>query len=224
MPTLAFVPGFMQRCGAWATVADRLAQRYPSALHERADEPVQPGVVPIGYSMGGRIVLHRALAEPQRWPALVLVGVSAGVDDPAARRAGDEELAAWIERHPIEEVVERWEAQPVLATQSKELVDAQRPGRLSHEPAELAEMLRKFGQGAMPPVWDRLPGLELPVLLIAGALDDRYVAAGERMASLLPNGTFSAIPDAGHAPQLEQPDAVASQIDSFCAGLRFNSA
>src|SRR5215208_6880072 len=199
MPTLAFVPGFMQRCGAWATVADRLAQRYPSALHERADEHVQPGVVPIGYSMGGRIVLHRALEEPQRWPALVLVGVSAGVGDSAARRAADEELAAWIERHPIEEVVERWEAQPVFATQSKELVD----------------MLRNFGQGAMPPVWDRLPELELPVLLMAGALDDRYVAAGERMATLLPNGTFSAIPDAGHAPQLEQPDAVAAELSAF---------
>lgn len=184
----------------------------------------QPGAVPIGYSMGGRIALHRALAEPDRWPALVLVGVSAGVEDPTARRVADEELAAWIERHPIEEVVERWEAQPVFATQSKEVVDAQRRGRLSHEPAELAEMLRRFGQGAMPPVWERLPELELPVLLIAGALDPRYVAAGERMASLLPNGTFVAIPDAGHAPQLERPETVAKRIDSFCEGLRFNSA
>jgi 2-succinyl-6-hydroxy-2,4-cyclohexadiene-1-carboxylate synthase len=220
-PTLAFVPGFMQHCDAWAAVADRLAKRYPSALHEGADEPVQAGVVPVGYSMGGRIVLHRALAEPDRWPALVLVGVSAGVDDPAGRRAADEELAAWIERRPIEEVVERWEAQPVFATQSKNLVDAQRAGRLSHEPADLAAMLRSFGQGVMPPVWERLPELDLPVLLLAGALDDRYVAAGERMASLLPGGTFAAVPGAGHAPQLERPDVVAARIDSFCEGLSF---
>jgi 2-succinyl-6-hydroxy-2,4-cyclohexadiene-1-carboxylate synthase len=214
-PTLAFVPGFMQRCDAWTAVARRLWERYPSALCERADEMPQRGVVPVAYSMGGRIALHRALAEPDRWPALVLVGVSAGVDDAAARRTADEELADWIERHPIEEVVARWEAQPVFATQSKELVDAQRSGRLSHAPAELAALLRGFGQGAMPPVWDRLPELEVPVLLLAGELDAKYIAAGERMGALLPNGTFAAIPDAGHAPHLEQPDAVAAELSAF---------
>src|ERR1044072_8833665 len=170
-PTLAFVPGFMQRCDAWAAVARRLWERYPSALCERADESPQPGVVPVGYSMGGRIVLHRALAEPERWLALVLVGVSGGVDDPEGRRAQDEELAAWIERSQIEDVVERWEAQPVFSTQSQEVVEAQREGRLSHKPAEPAHALRECGQGAMAPVWGRLPELDLPVLLLAGELD-----------------------------------------------------
>ncbi len=205
----------MQLCDAWTAVVDRLAERYPSALHERADELPQPGVVPVAYSMGGRIVLHRALAEPDRWPALVLVGVSAGVDDPAARRAADEELAAWIEQRPIEEVVARWEAQPVFATQSEELLAAQRPGRLSHDPADLAGMLRTYGQGVMPPVWDRLGEIEEPVLLLAGELDDKYVAAGRRMASVLPNGAFQTIPGAGHAPQLEGPDAVAAELRAF---------
>ena len=176
----------MQRGDAWAAVAERLGERYPSVLLDRADARPEPGAVAVGYSMGGRIGLHAALAEPGRWPALVLVGVSAGVEDPASRREADEELAAWIETHPIEEVVERWEAQPVFATQSPALVEAQRPGRLSHDPAELAGLLRTFGQGVMPPVWDRLRELEVPVLCLAGALDEKYVAAGERMASLLP--------------------------------------
>ena len=205
----------MQRGDAWAAVANRLGERYPSVLLGRADEPPPRGAVPVGYSMGGRIVLHAALAEPDRWPALVLVGVGAGVDDPEARRAQDEGLAAWIERSRIEDVVARWESQPVFATQSKELVDAQRPGRLSHDPADLADVLRRFGQGVMPPVWERLPQLDLPVLLLAGALDGKYVEAGERMASLLPNGTFAAIPGAGHAPQLEDPDAVAAALREF---------
>jgi 2-succinyl-6-hydroxy-2,4-cyclohexadiene-1-carboxylate synthase len=132
-------------------------------------------------------------------------------------------MAAWIEQRPIEEVVERWETQPVFATQPPDLVAAQRPGRLAHDPAELAHLLRTYGQGAMAPVWDRLPQLDLPVLLLAGARDHKYVAAGERMASLLPNGVFAAVADAGHAPQLEQPEAVAEQIDSFCQGLRFST-
>jgi pimeloyl-ACP methyl ester carboxylesterase len=112
-------------------------------------------------------------------------------------------------------VVERWERQPVFATQSPELVAAQRPGRLSHDPAELARLLRTAGQGAMPPVWDRLPELELPVLCMAGALDETYVAAARRMASLLPGGTMRTVPGAGHAPQLEKPDAVAAELRAF---------
>lgn len=171
--------------------------------------------MPVGYSMGGRIALHRALADPGRWPALVLVGVSAGVEDCAARRKADEELAAWIERHPIEEVVERWERQPVFASQPLELVEAQRPGRLSFEPRELAALVRAHGQGATSGVWDRLPELDLPTLCLAGALDERYVEAGRRMASLLPRGTFRTIAGAGHAPQLEAPGAFAAELLAF---------
>ena len=205
----------MQRGDAWAAVADRLGERYPSVLLERADEEPEPGALPVGYSMGGRILLHAALAEPERWPALVLVGVSAGVDDPPARRRADEELAAWVERRPIEDVVARWEEQPVFATQTDDLVAAQREGRLAHDPAALARMLRTYGQGVMPSVWDRLEGLAVPVLLLAGALDEKYAAAGERKASLLPRGRFRTIPRTGHAPQLEDPDAVAAALREF---------
>ena len=214
-PTLAFGPGFMQRGDAWAEVAERLGERYPSILLDSADEWAPGRAIAVGYSMGGRILLHRALEEPDRWPALVLVGVSAGVDDPDGRRAADEELATWIEQRPIEEVVKYWEAQPVFATQPKEVVDAQRKGRLKHDPADLADLLRRFGQGATPPVWRRLPELDMPIMLLAGALDETYVTAGERMAALLPNGKFAAITGAGHAPQLEQPEAVAAELGAF---------
>jgi pimeloyl-ACP methyl ester carboxylesterase len=67
----------------------------------------------------------------------------------------------------------------------------------------------------MPPVWDRLPQLDLPVLCLAGALDETYVAAGRRMATLLPRGTFRTIAGCGHAPQLEDPAAVADALGAF---------
>lgn len=212
---LAFVPGFMQRGDAWMPVARLLEERYPSVLLGRPDEPPPPGAVPVGYSMGGRITLHAALADPGRWPALILVGVNAGVTNRGARLAADEERARWIACHPIEDVVARWERLPVFATQSPDVVAAQRPGRLSHEPAELARLLRACGQGAMGPVWDRLPTLDVPVLCVAGELDLAYVEAGERMATLLPRGTFRTVPGCGHAPQLEAPDALAAELGRF---------
>ena len=205
----------MQRGDAWKPVVERLPERYPSVLLGHPTDEAPKGTVPVAYSMGGRLTLHAALRAPSRWPALALVGVRAGVDDPAARRQADEELAAWIETRPIEEVVARWERSPAFATQSEELRAAQRPGRLTHDPQDLAQGLRTYGQGVMPPVWDRLPELSVPVLVLAGALDEQYVVAGRRMASLLPNGTLRTIPGCGHAPQLEDPAAVAAELTAF---------
>jgi 2-succinyl-6-hydroxy-2,4-cyclohexadiene-1-carboxylate synthase len=117
--------------------------------------------------------------------------------------------------HPIEEVVERWESSPVFASQPPELVEAQRPGRLSHSPADLARELRKLGQGAMPAVWGRLGEIEIPVLLIVGALDEPYVDAAGRMADLMPHAEQHVVPGCGHAPQLEAPELVAEALRAF---------
>ena len=64
-----------------------------------------------GYSMGGRLALRAALAMPERIARLVLVSASAGIadaDERAARRAGDEALAAAIERDGLDAFIERW--------------------------------------------------------------------------------------------------------------------
>ena len=223
-PTVTFVPGFMQRGEAWEPVAGALAERYnvrcldftTYTFEERATELPKGGAL-VGYSMGGRIALHAALRDPGRFASLALIGVSAGVDDPAARRRADEELASWIESHSIEEVVDRWARQPVFESQSPELRAQQRPGRLSHDPRKLAQLLRTAGQGATPPVWERLHELRCPVLLIAGERDERYVEAAHRMATLILQAEVRIVPGAGHAPQLEQPLLVAELLDEHLA-------
>jgi pimeloyl-ACP methyl ester carboxylesterase len=91
-------------------------------------------------------------------------------------------------------------------------VEAQRPGRLAQRPADLAELLRTAGQGALEPVWDRVASLPMPLLAIAGERDARYVAAAERLASLAPRGRAAVVPDAGHAAHLEQPGFVADLV------------
>src|SRR5437764_7615607 len=73
-----------------------------------------------GYSMGGRIAQHVALAAPERLTRLVLVSTTAGIEDAegrAARLAADASLAAQIERETIEEFVARWPSQPLFADQ-----------------------------------------------------------------------------------------------------------
>jgi 2-succinyl-6-hydroxy-2,4-cyclohexadiene-1-carboxylate synthase len=228
--TVTFVPGFMQRGEAWDPVAARLAgASYRShcvdfeewTFEERIGELLRlapEGSALVGYSMGGRLALHAALREPERFSALVLVGVTAGIEDARERhdrRRSDDSLAEWMERRSIEEVVARWEANPVFASQSAELRERQRPGRLSHDPERLAQLLRSAGQGASPPVWDRLGDLRCPVLLTAGEQDRRYATAGRRMAERIPDARVKLVPDAGHAPQLEAPSHFTALLREF---------
>jgi 2-succinyl-6-hydroxy-2,4-cyclohexadiene-1-carboxylate synthase len=228
--TVTFVPGFMQRGEAWQPVAARVAgASYRTTcvdfstwtLEERVQELLADaprGSALVGYSMGGRLALRAALAEPDRFAALVLVGVTAGIEDAgerADRRRSDESLAEWMERRSIEAVVERWEANPVFATQPEELREWQRRGRLSHEPEKLAQLLRSAGQGAVAPVWDRLGDLTCPVLLTAGEQDRRYATAARRMAERIRTARVRLISDAGHAPQLEAPADFAALLTEF---------
>jgi 2-succinyl-6-hydroxy-2,4-cyclohexadiene-1-carboxylate synthase len=223
-----FVPGFMQRGESWRAVADLLPERYPSVLLDHREHTFEgrlreiaaagEGAVVCGYSLGGRLALHAALRERGRYAGLVTVGATAGIEDETARtarREADERIAAWMEATPIEEVVQVWERQPLFADQGEALIDAQRAGRLSHDPRELASLLRTAGQGALPPLWPDLPRLALPVLAVAGARDERYGAAARRLAAAVPAGRAGIVPDAGHAPQLQRPDAVAELLLEF---------
>jgi 2-succinyl-6-hydroxy-2,4-cyclohexadiene-1-carboxylate synthase len=227
-----FIPGFMQRGDAWRPVAELLPERYPSTLLDHREHSLEgrlgeiaeagAGAVLAGYSLGGRLALRAAVRDPGRYAGVVTVGATAGIDDPATRGAraeADERLAAWMEAAPIEDVVGVWERQPLFADQSDALVEAQRPGRLSHAPVDLALLLRTAGQGVLEPVWHRLLMLELPVLAIAGARDEGYVAAARRMADTAPRGRAALVPDAGHAAHLQRPGEVADLIAGFLADL-----
>jgi 2-succinyl-6-hydroxy-2,4-cyclohexadiene-1-carboxylate synthase len=224
-----FIPGFMQRGDAWRPVAELLPERYPSALLDHREHSLRgrldeiaaaagEDTVLVGYSLGGRLALRAVLREPGRYAGLVTVGASAGIDDPsvrAARAEADERLAAWMESAPIEDVVAIWERQPLFADQSESLIEEQRPGRLSHDPAGLAMLLRTAGQGVLEPVWHELLTLDLPVLAIAGARDEGYAAAAQRIADVAPRGRAAIVEDAGHAVHLQQPERVAELIEGF---------
>jgi 2-succinyl-6-hydroxy-2,4-cyclohexadiene-1-carboxylate synthase len=169
-----------------------------------------------GYSLGGRVALHVALAHPERVSRLVLVAATAGIDDPelrAERRAADETLAAETERDGIEQFAERWMRQPLFAGTPPAAAARWRADILRNEPAALADALRGIGAGAMEPLWDRLSALEgVPATIIAGERDGRYVALGRRLATALPEARLLLVPGAGHGLPREAPQAVAAAI------------
>jgi pimeloyl-ACP methyl ester carboxylesterase len=84
--------------------------------------------------------------------------------------------------------------------------------RLRRSAAEHAAQLRGLGTGAMPPLWDRLAELGMPVTLVVGARDAKFRAIARRMCERLPAGDVVVVPGAGHAAHLEVPGAVAEAI------------
>lgn len=177
----------------------------------------------LGYSLGGRLALRFALDHPERVAALVLVSTSAGIVDPeerARRGASDGELAAFIEREGVARFVERWEREPVLASLRAlppAARDALRATRLGQRAHGLANSLRGMGAAAGEPLWDRLAEVRAPTLVVTGALDERYAAIGARLAAGIRGGRQAVVPEAGHAPQLERPDAFAGLVRDFLA-------
>ena len=233
--TLILLHGFTNTGASWADVTATLPQRYrPLAPDIRGHgdatsrRPVSlDGVIEdvaalapdnfelVGYSMGGRLALHVALALPGRVTRLVLIGSSPGIADPgerAERRAGDEHLADAVRMMTIERFAARWALTAVLADQPVDVQAATRLDRLRNTPEGLAEALRGLGTGALPSLWGRLGEVTVPVELIAGERDLKFRAATEEMAARLPHARITVVPDAGHAVHLEQPAAVAAVI------------
>lgn len=169
----------------------------------------------LGYSLGARVALHAALAHPGRIRRLVLIGATAGIEDERARlrrRQRDDAMADRLDASgDLEGFVRRWLSASMFAG----LPNAGLEERLRNTAAGLASSLRLAGTGTQLPLWDRLSELGLPVLVLVGADDARFVAAGARLATLLGDGVFSLVPGAGHAAHLAQPSLTARLVEEF---------
>lgn len=183
----------------------------------------------LGYSMGGRLALYLALTRPARWRSVILESASPGLETPSAqaeRVEQDVALADWIEAEGIEAFVDRWEALPLFASQrrlSPTAHQAHRAGRLKNRPHGLANSLRGMGIGAQPSLWPRLDELSLPTLLLAGELDEKFVAIAWRMVERLsvhpPYPHLEIVPEAGHTVHLERPRYYAELLRAWLAAV-----
>ncbi len=172
----------------------------------------------VGYSMGGRLTLslvsnHSDLAE--RLVLLSARGGLATLGERSARRAADEIWAHRLSTWPLSSVLDAWDAQPLFASRRRlasTLRARERRYRLTHNPFALAGALRALGLAQMPSQPEQLGRLAIPVQVLAGELDQKFVTLGRSLAAQLPQGRFSVVDGAGHDLVLEAPEAVARTI------------
>ncbi len=164
-----------------------------------------------GYSLGGRVALHVALAAPERVSRLGLVSCSPGIEDQgerAARRAADRRLADDLETIPFEQFIERWRTQPLFAVEPPEVGRLAREDMRRNDPHALAAVMRGIGTGEMQPLWSRLGELRMPVTVIVGERDQKFLALGRRMVDSLSRAELAVV-SGGHGLPLENPGALA---------------
>ena len=239
-PRLVFVHGFTQTGDSWLPVATHFSDHgFETVLVDlpghgesgtiRADlrrtadlvaTTAGPGTY-IGYSLGGRVCLHLAIMYPHVVERLVMIGATPGIiddDERAARRAADDRLAQHITTVGVEQFLDEWVDQPLFA--GLHLDDDERADRCRNTAAGLAASLRLAGAGMQVSLWERLVELNMPVLAMAGELDDKFVPIAERIASSAPLGAFAEILGAGHAAHLQQPMQVITRIESWLLGTK----
>jgi pimeloyl-ACP methyl ester carboxylesterase len=178
----------------------------------------------VGNSAGGAVAMRTALAYPERVQALILV-------DPAVYTGqGMPAIGRLLANTPQGDHLG-----PLIARQIKNW--GHDFGRMAWHNSEgfTDEIWQAYTRPLQAENWDRalwyltaagapadlanqLDDLTLPVLVITGD-DDRIVPEEQsiRLAGELPNSELVVIPNCGHVPQEECPEAFMAAVDAFLA-------
>lgn len=180
----------------------------------------------VGYSMGGRVALGYTLKNSARVRTLILESASPGLktaEERAARKKVDAQLATRIETEGIHHFVQFWENIPLFETQKSMPIERQnqvREERLSQNEVGLANSLKGIGTGSQPSYWMSLQNLKLPVFLITGEIDQKFVDIAREMTLYLPNVTAQTVKNVGHAIHVENPALFATMVEEHIMALK----
>ncbi len=165
-----------------------------------------------GHSLGGYLSLRFALAYPERVSALLLIGTGPGFRSEASmarwNRAAQRRAASLDEHGPGSVAADLG------------------PGR-HRSAAGLARAARGILTQHDPDVIDGLGSIGVPALIVAGAQDEGFLGAADYLATRLAGARLVVIPDAGHAPHVDQPERFGLHAREFlnevAAGSRESS-
>ena len=193
----------------------------PYTLAELADDAARlivelalGPVVWVGLSMGGMVGQELSLRHPGLVRALVLANTTSGY--PAEAQAGWAQRIAGIEQGGLEAIVDG-----ALQRWFHAGFHAQQPQTVAHWRARVlacdaAGYIACCHAIAGLDTTARLPGIAVPALVIAGALDQGTPPEMARViAQGIPGARLVVLPEASHLSALEQPLAFRSTLDDW---------
>ena len=243
-PIILFLHGFMGNCHDFSAVIDRLSEfcclvvdlpghgqtqvkqdcnyrmaNTAWALIQLLKELDIKQCFLFGYSMGGRLALYLTIYFPQYFPGVILESASPGLKTQRERDRRIEQdlkLAKRLESQDFSLFLQQWYSNPLFAS------FAQHPNykqaiasRLNNNPSNLAKSLLFMGLGMQPSLWNDLASIKIPMLLLAGTLDPKFIAINQELASLSPQANLCIVKDIGHNIHFESPTKLVRLIRSF---------
>jgi 2-succinyl-6-hydroxy-2,4-cyclohexadiene-1-carboxylate synthase len=173
----------------------------------------------VGYSMGGRLALYLALHFPKYFSRVVLESASAGLRTEAERsnrRSLDRQLAAKLETSDFRLFLENWYQQSIFTNLRSHPNFAQMlEQRLNNSPSQLAKSLRNLSTGVQPSLWGKFSDNEIPLLLLAGELDPKFVQINRQMEEVCKFAKLEIITRCSHNIHFENSDLFVEKVEAF---------
>jgi 2-succinyl-6-hydroxy-2,4-cyclohexadiene-1-carboxylate synthase len=172
-----------------------------------------------GYSMGGRLALYLMLHYPQQFKQVILESASPGLrthGERSQRFQADLKRAKQLESQDFKQFLVNWYNQPLFETlkchsKFSQLLHC----RLQNNPYELAKSLRNMGIGVQKSLWKKLSDNQVPLLLIVGEKDTKFIKINQEMLALSPQTTLKTIQNCGHNIHFENPERLIQVLLDF---------
>lgn len=160
-----------------------------------------------GLSLGGYMSLAFQLKHPERVRALLIIDTGPGFKKDDARDGWNRNALKTAERFEREGLGQ-------LSSQSSERASA------THRNAEgLAKAARGMLTQRDARVINALADIRVPSLVVVGDKDTPFLAAADYMTAKIPGAEKVVIKDAGHASNIDQPEAFNAAIMDFLRKL-----
>ncbi len=165
-----------------------------------------------GLSLGGYMSLAFYRTHPERVRALLIIDTGPGFKKDDAREAWNARAYATADKFEREGL-------EVLKSASRER------SSVSHRNADgLARAARGMLTQRDARVIESLPDIKVPSLIVVGADDTPFLAASDYMAAKIPGAQKVVIPAAGHAVNIDQPQAFIDAVRPFLDSLDAKTA
>jgi pimeloyl-ACP methyl ester carboxylesterase len=229
-PPLILTHGYSSTSAMWQGQIAALSAHYKLILwdmrgHGQSDYPVDPAAysealtvadiaalldavgadkaIVGGLSLGGYMSLAFYRTHPERVRALLIIDTGPGFKK-------DEARDAWNKR--AHETADRFEREGLAVLKS---LSAERASVVHRDAGGLARAARGMLTQRDASVMEILPHIKVPSLVVVGADDTPFIAASDYMAAKIPGAQKAVISAAGHAANIDQPEAFNDAVTSF---------
>lgn len=174
----------------------------------------------VGYSMGGRLALYMALEHSEYFSKLILESASPGLKtekERQARVASDSNVIHSLKTETMDQFITSWYSQPLFDSirQDSSKFEELLKSRSENNSEKLSKSLRFMGSGVQLSLWDILPDLKQPTLLIVGANDNKFKSVACEMQKRSEAISSATIASAGHNVHFERPQEFVMELQKF---------